>query len=86
MLNLPPPLRQEVLDDAAQRVARGGIQNPLAYLLATLRKAQEGEFNRKRTAITVLTNGGYLVGSTMRHGSSSLTRFTGQSAMTSRIW
>lgn len=40
----------------------------------------------KRTAITVLTNGGYLVGSTMRHGSSSLTRFTGQSAMTSRIW
>lgn len=48
MLNLPPPLRQEVLDDAAQRVARGGIQNPLAYLLATLRKAQEGEFNQYR--------------------------------------
>lgn len=45
MQNLPPPLRQDVLNDAAQRVARGGIQNPLAYLLATLRKAQEGEFN-----------------------------------------
>jgi hypothetical protein len=48
MQNLPPPLRQEVLDDAAQRVARGGIQNPLAYLLATLRKAQDGEFNQYR--------------------------------------
>ncbi|WP_259271936.1 hypothetical protein [Klebsiella variicola] len=48
MQNLPTPLRQDVLEDAAQRVARGGIQNPLAYLLATLRKAQEGEFNQYR--------------------------------------
>ncbi|EEI3363932.1 hypothetical protein G3J27_003391 [Salmonella enterica] len=48
MQNLPSPLRQDVLDDAAQRVARGGIQNPLAYLLATLRKAQGGEFNQYR--------------------------------------
>lgn len=48
MQNLPPPLRQDVLDDAAQRVARGGIQNPLAYLLAMLRKAQGGEFNQYR--------------------------------------
>ncbi|OUE53903.1 hypothetical protein AZ003_002810 [Citrobacter freundii] len=48
MQNLPLPLRQDVLDDAAQRVARGGIQNPLAYLLATLRKAQDGEFNQYR--------------------------------------
>lgn len=48
MQNLPPTLRQEVLDDAAQRVARDGIQNPLAYLLATLRKAQDGEFNQYR--------------------------------------
>ncbi|MCL7690076.1 WYL domain-containing protein [Klebsiella quasivariicola] len=52
----------------------------------TSRIFQDPRFIRKRTAITVLTNGGYLVGSTMRHGSSSLTRFTGQSAMTSRIW
>lgn len=37
-----------MLDDAAQRVARGGIQNPLAYLLAMLRKAQGGEFNQYR--------------------------------------
>ena len=43
---MPPPLRQDVLDDAAQRVARGGIQNPLAYLLAMLRKAQGGELNQ----------------------------------------
>lgn len=48
MLNLPPPLRQDELDDAAQRVARGGIQNPLAYLLVTLRKAQDGKFNQYR--------------------------------------
>lgn len=54
MQNLPPPLRQEVLDDAAHRVARGGIQNPLAYLLATLRKAQDGEFNQyRRGKVTV---------------------------------
>ena len=50
------------------------------------KKFDELRAQGKRTAITVLTNGGYLVGSTMRHGSSSLTRFTGQSAMTSRIW
>lgn len=34
MQNLSFPLCQEVLDDAAQRVTRGAIQNPLAYLLA----------------------------------------------------
>lgn len=45
---MPTPLRQDVLEDAAQRVARGGIQNPLAYLLATLRTAQEGEVNQYR--------------------------------------
>ena len=38
----------------------------------------------KRTAKTVLTNEGYLVGRTVHHGNSSLTRFIGQSAMTSR--
>ncbi|EAO1326755.1 hypothetical protein KLQ09_003927 [Salmonella enterica] len=37
-----------MLDDAARRIARGGVQNPLAYLLATLRKAQDGEFNQYR--------------------------------------
>ncbi|WP_249324614.1 hypothetical protein [Enterobacter mori] len=49
MQNLPPPMRQEVLDDAAQRNARGGIQNLLAYLLATLRKAQGGEFSARQS-------------------------------------
>ncbi|ECN7187305.1 STY4528 family pathogenicity island replication protein [Salmonella enterica subsp. enterica serovar Newport] len=48
MKNMPPVLRQEVLDDAARRVARGGVQHPFAYLLATLRKAQDGEFNQYR--------------------------------------
>ncbi len=42
--------------------------------------------NRKRTARTVLTGMSYSVGSVMRQGSSSLTRLTGQSAMTSRTW
>ncbi|VTN33440.1 Uncharacterised protein [Klebsiella pneumoniae] len=40
----------------------------------------------KRTARTVLTGMCYSVGSVMRQGSSSLTRLTGQSAMTSRTW
>ncbi|MCI5256509.1 hypothetical protein E4534_24640 [Escherichia coli] len=40
--------------------------------------------NRKRTERAVLTGMCYSAGSAMRHGSSSLTRFIGQSAMTSR--
>ena len=44
------------------------------------------EMHRKRTARTVLTGMCYSVGSVMRQGSSSLTRLTGQSAMTSRTW
>lgn len=41
-------------------------------------------FNRKRAARTVLTGMCYSVGSATRQGSSSPTRFIGQSAMTSR--
>ncbi|EGX9328539.1 sugar phosphate isomerase/epimerase, partial [Escherichia coli] len=41
-------------------------------------KLKEG----KRTARAVLTGMCYSAGSAMRHGSSSLTRLTGQSAMT----
>lgn len=37
-----------MFNDTAQCVVRGGVQNPLAYLLATLRKAQDGEFDRYR--------------------------------------
>ncbi|ECM7885570.1 hypothetical protein CW109_05655 [Salmonella enterica subsp. enterica serovar Brandenburg] len=43
-------------------------------------------FLRKRTARAVLTGRCYSVGSVMRQGSSSLTRLTGQSAMTSSTW
>ncbi|MBW1507722.1 hypothetical protein B6V70_25295 [Escherichia coli] len=42
--------------------------------------------NRKRTARAVLTGMCYSAGSAMRHGSSSLTRLTGQSAMTPSTW
>ena len=42
------------------------------------------ELIRKRAARTVLTGMCYSVGSATRQGSSSLTRFIGQSAMTSR--
>ena len=45
-----------------------------------------GQIQSKRTARTVLTGMCYSVGSVMRQGSSSLTRLTGQSAMTSRTW
>ena len=44
----------------------------------------EWHFSRKRAARTVLTGMCYSVGSATRQGSSSLTRFIGQSAMTSR--
>lgn len=42
------------------------------------------EFEGKRAARTVLTGMCYSVGSATRQGSSSPTRFIGQSAMTSR--
>lgn len=43
-------------------------------------------YKGKRTARAVLTGMCYSVGSAMRHGSSSLTRLTGQSAMTPSTW
>ncbi|PLO58529.1 hypothetical protein CWN18_03210 [Klebsiella pneumoniae] len=45
-----------------------------------------GLIKRKRPTRTVLTGMCYSVGSATRQGSSSLTRLTGQSAMTSRTW
>ncbi len=45
-----------------------------------------GEQIRKRAARTVLTGMCYSVGSATRQGSSSLTRFIGQSAITSSTW
>ncbi|EFB8895218.1 transposase [Escherichia coli] len=49
----------------------------------TVRKLMK---ERKRTARAVLTGMCYSAGSAMRHGSSSLTRLTGQSAMTPSTW
>lgn len=43
-------------------------------------------YQSKRTARAVLTGMSYSAGSAMRHGSSSLTRLTGQSAMTPSTW
>ncbi|QHQ46329.1 hypothetical protein EPB11_28315 (plasmid) [Klebsiella pneumoniae] len=43
-------------------------------------------FVSKRAARTVLTGMCYSVGSATRQGSSSLTRFIGQSAITSSTW
>ena len=55
-------------------------------IVARLKQHIPEKFFRKRTARTVLTGMCYSVGSVMRQGSSSLTRLTGQSAMTSRTW
>jgi len=46
MAGLNHEICQEVLNDTAARIMRGGIQNPLAYLLATIRKARGGQFNQ----------------------------------------
>ncbi|MFS6933714.1 STY4528 family pathogenicity island replication protein [Klebsiella oxytoca] len=42
---LPGPLGQQVLDDVAERVGTGEIKNVIAYLLATLKRARNGQFN-----------------------------------------
>ncbi|MCI9832835.1 transposase domain-containing protein, partial [Escherichia coli] len=62
----------------------GGEHAAVLYsLIGTCRLNNvEPEKWRKRTARAVLTGMCYSAGSAMRHGSSSLTRLTGQSAMT----
>lgn len=47
---------------------------------------EELNIDSKRAARTVLTGMCYSVGSATRQGSSSLTRFIGQSAITSSTW
>lgn len=42
---LPGQLGQQVLDDVAERVSTGEIKNVIAYLLATLKRARNGQFN-----------------------------------------
>lgn len=49
-------------------------------------KSNYEHFVSKRAARTVLTGMCYSVGSATRQGSSSLTRFIGQSAITSSTW
>ena len=65
--------------------------NRTASLLRPVRRIElphlqrgEGEAIRKRAARTVLTGMRYSIDSATRQGSSSLTRFIGQSAMTLR--
>ncbi len=57
--------------------------DPEAYLRLILSVLPEW---RKRTARAILTGMCYSAGSAMRHGSSSLTQLTGQSAMTPSTW
>ena len=77
--------------------ARKGLGTPDSRTVAELeseilqlRKAlNEARLERdicKRTARAVLTGMCYSAGSAMRHGSSSLTWLTGQSAMTPNTW
>lgn len=66
--------------EAPQRASR---------LAASVKRYKTSEMLRficKRTARAVLTGMCYSAGSAMRHGSSSLTRLTGQSAMTPSTW
>ena len=67
-----------------QRLAE---QEALIHALQEKLSNREREIDhRKRTARAVLTGMCYSAGSAMRHGSSSLTRLTGQSAMTPSTW
>lgn len=71
----------------AEAVESGG---PLGKLLRNIMKHEDPvktrRVDRKRAARTVLTGMCYSVGSATRQGSSSLTRFIGQSAITSSTW
>ncbi|BBC49422.1 phage exclusion protein [Escherichia coli O157:H7] len=74
---------------ARELVASGDVYNS-GYGLFPSEQArkdwQNARKKRKRTARAVLTGMCYSAGSAMRHGSSSLTRLTGQSAMTPSTW
>lgn len=73
----------------SERPAVRQMQNkPLLTSLYKLMQEKEHTLSKKckRTARAVLTGMCYSAGSAMRHGSSSLTRLTGQSAMTPSTW
>ncbi|AKG68291.1 helix-turn-helix domain protein [Serratia fonticola] len=44
-LQVLPELGQQILDEVADRVGTGEIKNVIAYLLATLKRARNGQFN-----------------------------------------
>lgn len=71
-------IRQELVTLRAQ------IEKLRRMLFGTRSEKLRREVERKRAARTVLTGMCYSVGSATRQGSSSPTRFIGQSAMTSR--
>ncbi|CNC49564.1 STY4528 family pathogenicity island replication protein [Yersinia similis] len=45
LLALPDGLGQQVLDDVANRARLGEVRNVIAYLLGTLKRARNGQFN-----------------------------------------
>lgn len=73
--------QQEVFDLLVAYINQHGYPPTLSELADMLGVSSS---NGKRAARTVLTGMCYSVGSATRQGSSSLTRFIGQSAMTSR--
>lgn len=82
------------LPDGRCGVAAGGRRLKALQLLQSENRIDAGyqvmvkkvPDERKRAARTVLTGMCYSVGSATRQGSSSLTRFIGQSAITSSTW
>ena len=69
--------------------ARDGSANMQRYKVQPdwdIKLTDDWRFSGKRAARTVLTGMCYSVGSATRQGSSSLTRFIGQSAITSSTW
>ncbi|PVZ77496.1 hypothetical protein C9426_35810 [Serratia sp. S1B] len=49
---LPASLGQQVLDDVAERVGTGEIKSVIAYLLTTLKRARNGQFNMTASVTT----------------------------------
>ncbi|MCV4783992.1 helix-turn-helix domain-containing protein, partial [Escherichia coli] len=46
LLALPEQLGQELLSDVGKRLQSGEVRNAAAYLIGTLKRAKQGQFNR----------------------------------------